>query len=106
MIKYLDFEKQVENIDSKILELKKIDTEKNVKLINEYNINKKKLFSKIYSNLNAWQKVQIARHSDRPHCKDYIESIFENFVSLAGDKKYGEDAAIISGIGSLMINLI
>ena len=45
--------------------------------------------------------MQIARHPDRPHCIDYINSIFENFISLSGDKKFGEDKAIISGIGKI-----
>ena len=101
MIKYFDFEKQIESIDTKILSLKNSTKESDLKLLDEYYLNKKKLFYKIYSNLNPWQKVQIARHADRPHCKDYIKSIFQNFVSLSGDKKFGEDKAIISGIADI-----
>ena len=62
---------------------------------------KKKNFKKLYSNLTAWQKVQIARHPQRPHSIDYIKSITDNFISLAGDKKFGEDYAIISGIAKI-----
>ena len=63
---------------------------------------KKNIFTKIYSNLNSWQKVQIARHPDRPHTTDYINNIFSTFVPLSGDKKFGEDAAIICGIGKII----
>ena len=101
MIKYFDFEKSIEKIDNKIAELNIQDSEINIKKIDQYKLEKKKLFKKIYSNLSAWQKVQIARHPERPHCIDYINIIFENFISLSGDKKFGEDAAIIGGIGML-----
>ncbi len=101
MIKYFDFEKSIEVIDNKISELKIKNTDKNIIKIDECNLEKTKLFKKIYSDLNPWQKVQIARHPDRPHCINYINSIFNNFISLAGDKKYGEDEAIIAGIAKL-----
>ena len=76
MIKYFDFEKAVEQIDSKIRELKNSDNAENNKIIDKYNIEKKNIFTKIYSNLNSWQKVQIARHPDRPHTTHYINNIF------------------------------
>ena len=101
MIKYFDFEKLIETIDNKIIKLesdKKIDSKKKIE---DYFLEKKKLFKKIYFKLNAWQKVQVARHPDRPHCIDYINSIFENFIALSGDKKFGEDLAIIGGIGKI-----
>ena len=101
MIKYFDFEKSIEKIDIKIAELNNLNTDNSIKKINEYESEKQNLYKKIYSNLNAWQKVQIARHPDRPHCIDYINSIFENFISLSGDKKFGEDKAIMSGIGKI-----
>lgn len=101
MIKYFDFEKNVEIIDKKIEELNKNNSEKNIKKIDKYNSEKQILFKKIYSNLNAWQKVQVARHPNRPHCTDYVDSIFDNFISLAGDKRFGEDKSIISGIGRI-----
>ena len=101
MIKYFDFEKPIENIDEKIKILNSGDLEANKKKIQEYSLEKDKQFKKIYSNLNAWQKVQIARHPDRPHCTDYINSIFDNFILLAGDKKFAEDKAIVGGIGRI-----
>jgi len=98
MIKYFDFEKAVEQIDYKIKELQDSDDAENSKTIDKLNIEKKNIITKIYSNLNSWQKVQIARHPDRPHTTDYINNIFSNFIPLSGDKKFGEDAAIICGL--------
>ena len=101
MYKYFEFEKPIATIDEKIEKLQKNDSEENLKKIEEYKIKKKKLFKKIYSNLSAWQKVQIARHPERPHCLDYIDNIFYDFVPLAGDKKFGEDKAIVGGFGKI-----
>ena len=101
MVKYFDFEKNIENIDIKITELLNLNTIDSTNKINQFNIEKKSLYKKIYSNLNAWQKVQVARHPERPHCINYISNIFDNFIKLAGDKKYGEDEAIIGGIGKI-----
>ena len=101
MVKYFDFEKKIENIDIKITELLSSNTINNANKINQFNIEKKSLYKKIYSNLNAWQKVQVARHPERPHCINYINTIFDDFIKLAGDKKYGEDEAIIAGIGKI-----
>lgn len=101
MIKYLEFEKDIEKIDTKISLLNLDETSDKEKIIKNFDIEKQKLFNKIYSNLNSWQKVQIARHPNRPHTYDYIKNIFSNFISLAGDKKFGEDEAIISGLGKI-----
>ena len=101
MGKYFDFEKNIENIDIKIAELIILNTEKSRDKVDKLNIEKKTLYKKIYSNLNAWQKVQVARHPERPHCIDYINTIFDNFIKLAGDKRYGEDEAILAGIGKI-----
>jgi len=101
MVKYFDFEKSIENIDIKIAELLSLGSIKSANKINKLNVEKKFLYKKIYSNLNAWQKVQVARHPERPHCINYINTIFDNFIKLAGDKKYGEDEAILAGIGKI-----
>src|SRR5690606_21563076 len=50
-----------------------------------------------YRNLTPWQKVQVARHPDRPHCLDYVEGLFTDFTPLAGDRTYGEDHALVAG---------
>ena len=99
MIKYFDFEKDIENIDTTINFLK--DNEPNSKKINELNNEKKQLFKKIYSKLNAWQKVQVSRHSDRPHTLDYVKNIFKNVILIHGDKKYADDNAIIGGFATI-----
>ena len=101
MVKYFDFEKNIENIDIKITELIHLNTVNSINKIDKLNLEKKSLYKKIYSNLNAWQKVQVARHPQRPHCISYINTIFDNFIKLAGDKKYGEDEAILAGIGKI-----
>ncbi len=101
MIKYFDFEKPIEEIDLKINELGSKEGQKNNNKAEYYKKERNKILKKIYSNLNAWQKVQIARHPNRPHCLDYINAIFNDFISLAGDKKFGEDRSIIGGLGKI-----
>ena len=94
MIKHFDFEKDIEKIDDIILSIDS-DDRKNIEKLNTLQSNKQENLKKIYSSLNAWQKVQVARHTDRPHALDYINNIFENFVPLCGDKKYADDIAIV-----------
>ena len=100
MNKYLDFESDIEILDSKINELQINDnnfiSEKN-KLIEKKNT----IFKKKYSNLSAWEKVQVARHTDRPHSIDYINMIFEDIIFLHGDKKFSDDNAILGCFASL-----
>ena len=100
MIKYFDFEKDIEKIDDAILSIDS-DDKKNIEKLNTLQSNKQKNLKKIYSSLNAWQKVQVARHTDRPHALDYINNIFENFVPLCGDKKYADDLAIVGGLAKI-----
>ncbi len=101
MIKYFDFEKPIEEIDLKINELESKEGQKNNNKAEYYKKERNKILKKIYTNLNAWEKVQIARHPNRPHCLDYINAIFNDFISLAGDKKFGEDRSIIGGLGKI-----
>ena len=100
MIKYLEFEKSIENLDDKI---KQSEDNNNVNpdLIQKYNLEKKNLFVKIYESLTPWQKVQVARHPERPHSLDYINNIFTKFINLAGDKKYAEDESIVGGLAKI-----
>ena len=100
MIKYFDFEKDIEKIDDAILSIDSDDKE-NIEKLSTLQFNKQKNLKKIYSSLNAWQKVQVARHTDRPHALDYINNIFENFVPLCGDKKYADDLAIVGGLAKI-----
>ena len=101
MNKYFDFEKPIEVIDDKIKVLESNNEDKNLDLINKYNLEKKNLLKKIYSSLTSWQKVKISRHSNRPHTLDYVNNIFSNFVSLSGDKKFAEDKAIVGGLAKI-----
>ena len=100
MSRYLDFENEIEKIENIInnLDINK----KNFKSEKEKLQSKKKnLLKKIYSNLSAWEKVQVARHAKRPHAKDYINLIFKNVIYLHGDKKFADDSAILGGFGEI-----
>ena len=100
MNRYLDFENDIANIESLINKLnlnsKNYKFEKN-KLVDQ----KKKLIKKIYSNLSPWEKVQVARHANRPHSKDYISMVFDDVIYLHGDKKYADDPAILGCLGKI-----
>ena len=100
---YLDFEKPIADIESKILELENSDLDqdqirKEVIGLNESAV---KLTEKIYSNLSPWQNVQVARHPERPHFIDYIERITDQFDELHGDRHFADDRAILGGIGKV-----
>ena len=100
MIKYFDFEKDIEKIDDTILSIDSNDKE-NIEKLRVLKSKKQQNLKKIYSSLNAWQKVQIARHADRPHTLDYVNNIFENFIPLCGDKKFADDFAIVGGFAKI-----
>ncbi|MGF7185640.1 acetyl-CoA carboxylase carboxyl transferase subunit alpha [Desulfitispora alkaliphila] len=104
MVKPLDFEKPIVELEQKIEELKQFTAEREMDLSDEI----KKLENKssslkreIFGNLTAWQRTQIARHVDRPTAMDYINKIFDNFIELHGDRLYGEDKSIVGGIAKL-----
>ena len=100
---YLDFEEPIYKLESKIQELKSCCDDKLAKDFNKEiaNLEKKtqKLLEETYAKLTPWQKVCVARHSNRPHSIDYINALIENFMPLAGDKAFGDDEAIIGGLG-------
>ena len=100
MIKYFDFEEDIEKID-KSIQILKNDDKDNFKKIETLEKSKLSIYNKLYKNLSPWQKVQISRHSDRPHTKDYFEKIFDDLVYLHGDKNYSDDNAIIGGLASI-----
>ena len=100
MVDYFDFEKPIKDLSEKIESLssnKVIDQN----LIENYKKEKENLYKKIYSNLTSWEKVQVARHPNRPHTLDYISNIFKDFIPLAGDKSFSDDEAIIGGLAKL-----
>ena len=100
----LDFERPITELERKIEELKNFSSEKSVDLTSE--INKledklEKLRDKIYNHLTPWQRVQIARHPDRPYTLDYVNTILTDFIEIHGDRVFGDDRALISGIAKL-----
>jgi acetyl-CoA carboxylase carboxyl transferase subunit alpha len=101
MYNYLDFEKPVADLEGQILELKKLaDSGQAVDVADEIARLEKRVadaLRDIYRQLTPWQKAQVARHPDRPHCLDYVGTLFTDFTPLAGDRFYGEDNAIIGG---------
>jgi acetyl-CoA carboxylase carboxyl transferase subunit alpha len=100
---YLDFEKAVSDIDGKILELKtmnagsgEVNLDAEIKRLEKKS---RETLAELYKALTPWQKAQVARHADRPHCNDYVGTLITDFSALAGDRKFGEDAAVIAGFG-------
>ena len=100
MNRYLDFENDIVNIESLINKLNLNSSNYKFEK-NKLEDQKKKLIKKIYSNLSPWEKVQVARHANRPHSKDYINMIFDDVIYLHGDKKYADDPAILGCLGKI-----
>ena len=100
---YLDFEKPIEDLEQKLLDLKDsdMDEESVKKEVIRLNESIMKTTEKIYSSLSPWQNVQVARHPERPHFSDYIERISDGFDELHGDRHFSDDRAVIGGIGSI-----
>lgn len=99
-ITYLDFEKPIAELENKIAELKKFSAEQKQDLSTEIKTlteKVEKLKIEIFSNLTAWQKVQIARHPNRPHTLEFINLIMTDFTELHGDRHFADDKAIVSG---------
>lgn len=103
MYHYLDFEKPVADLDGQILELKKmseageaVDVAEEIARLEKRS---RDALREAYKSLTPWQKAQVARHPDRPHCVDYVERLFTDFTLLAGDRCFGEDHAVIAGFG-------
>jgi acetyl-CoA carboxylase carboxyl transferase subunit alpha len=100
---FLDFEAPVAELEGKIAELKamaqgdaKISIAEDVKSLEK---KAQKSLADLYQNLTPWQKAQVARHQERPHALDYIRTLITDFVSLAGDRKFAEDEAVVGGLG-------
>lgn len=101
---FLEFEQPIAELESKIKELQHVgdDNELNIaEEITRLREKSEKLTESIYSDLSPWQVVQVARHPQRPYAKDYIERIFTDWDELHGDRHFGDDKAIIAGIGRL-----
>jgi acetyl-CoA carboxylase carboxyl transferase subunit alpha len=105
MRSYLDFEKPIAELEAKAEELRALQEadgevalgEEIVRLENKANAT----LAELYETLTPWQKTQVARHPQRPHCLDYIGALITDFVALSGDRSFGEDDAVIGGFGRL-----
>lgn len=96
----LDFEKPIAELESKIQEMKSLETAAELAVeIQLLEQKLEKLREEIYSKLTPWQRVQLARHPERPRSWDYIQRLFSDFIELHGDRLFGDDHAIIGGIG-------
>ena len=95
---YLDFEKSIKDIDDQILKVKS-NSEKN-QLLEKLEEKLSRTIKDIHSKLSRWQRVQLARHPNRPYSLDYINYFSKNFVELHGDRNYADDPAVITGIGN------
>jgi acetyl-CoA carboxylase carboxyl transferase subunit alpha len=99
---YLDFEKPIAELEGKIEELRHLAGEGDLNIADEVaklQDKTERLLRQTYQKLEPWQKVQVARHPDRPHCGDYLARLIEDFTPIAGDRSYAEDKAIIGGLG-------
>src|SRR6516225_6706057 len=99
---FLDFERPIAELEGKIEELRHLSTASEINIADEVGRlenTANRLLRQTYARLTPWQKVQVARHPERPHCLDYIAGLITEFVPLAGDRAFAEDAAIIGGIG-------
>ena len=105
---YLDFEKPVAEIETKIEELQALAEASGADAISQgqelgrLKTKAENQLAAIYSKLDAWQKTQVARHQDRPRFRDYVSALVTDFVELSGDRNYGEDAAILGGLGKFL----
>jgi acetyl-CoA carboxylase carboxyl transferase subunit alpha len=103
MRSYLDFEKPVAELEAKVDELRELAANGGAVEINDeigrLEARAGQALAELYGNLSPWQKTQVARHPERPHFVDYIAGCIEEFTPLAGDRKFGEDEAIIGGAG-------
>ena len=102
MTNYLEFEKPLAEIEGKAEELRAMarenpeaDVEKEAQALDK---KAEEMLKTLYGSLTPWRKCQVARHPDRPHCKDYIEALFTEFTPLAGDRGFADDHAVMGGL--------
>ncbi len=101
---YLEFEKPVAELETRIAELRAAAEGDDVDISNELQrleLKSADMLASIYAGLSPWQKTQVARHPKRPHFRDFVAHGFEEFVPLGGDRNYGEDEAILGGFATL-----
>jgi len=101
---FLDFEKPIAELEGEIEELRHLSDDGEISIVDEVErlqARVDKQLTQTYGKLTAWQKVQVARHPNRPHCLDYVNALITDFTPLAGDRAYAEDHAVIGGMGRL-----
>src|ERR1700692_1039035 len=99
---FLDFERPIAELEGKIDELRHLSADSGLNIAEEVGrleAQAHRLLRQSSARLTPWQKVLVARHPDRPHCLDYIAGLISEFVPLAGDRAFAEDAAVVGGIG-------
>jgi len=100
---YLDFEKPIAELETKVAELRALSGDgEAVSIVDEITKLEAKTHDALqdtYAKLSPWQKTQVARHPQRPHCVDYIDALLEEFTPLAGDRYFAEDYAMLGGLG-------
>jgi acetyl-CoA carboxylase carboxyl transferase subunit alpha len=104
MATYLDFEKPIAELESKIAELRHLPNSGDVDIADEVlrlQDKVQKQLRALYAKLTPWQRVQVARHAERPHAQRYIDRLITEYMPLAGDRAFGEDAAVVGGVGRL-----
>ena len=100
MTTYLDFEKPIAELESKIAELRHLPNSADVDIADEVmrlQDKVQKLLRQTYAKLTPWQRVQVARHVERPHAQRYIDRLITDYTPLAGDRAFGEDFAVVGG---------
>lgn len=100
----LDFEKPILELESKIEELKKFTSEEDIDLsgeIDDLTKRLEKLRKEVFNNLTSWQKVQLSRHPNRPYMLDYVGMIMEDFIEIHGDRHFGDDRALLTGLARI-----
>ncbi|HYG46614.1 MAG TPA: acetyl-CoA carboxylase carboxyltransferase subunit alpha [Allosphingosinicella sp.] len=101
---FLDFEKAIAELDNRIEELRETAEGSDLNIdaeIGRLEAKSERMLRETYARLTPWQKTQVARHPDRPHFKDYVAALADDFIPLAGDRNFGEDPAIMGGLGRL-----
>lgn len=100
---YLDFEKPIAELESKVAELRALEgDDRPVSIADEIKKLEQKARAALvdtYGKLTPWQKTQVARHPERPHCLDFVNALIDDFTPLAGDRYFAEDEAIVGGVG-------
>jgi len=101
---YLEFEKPIAELETRVAELRETATASDIDIeaeVARLEAKSSKLLKETYSRLTPWQKTQVARHPDRPHFKDFVAALTEDFTPLAGDRAFADDPAIIGGLARI-----